>query len=80
LFGSVNIKITEEMPIVYDIKTDYLYQRGLGEGMITKGHENKVNFVKKLLLDSTHTDKEIANFADVTIEFVQEIKKSIDKK
>ncbi len=64
------------MPIVYDIKTDYLYQ----QGMITKDHENKVNFVKKLLLNTTHTDKEIANFADVTIEFVQEIKKSIDKK
>lgn len=73
---NLTIKITEEMPIVYDIKTDYLYQ----QGMITKDYENKVNFVKKLLLDSTHTDKEIANFADVTIEFVQEIKKSIDKK
>ena len=64
------IKITEEMPIHYDIETDALYLRGVEKGVEKKYY----TFVTNLLLNSDFDDAKIAMIADVTEAFVQIVK------
>jgi predicted transposase YdaD len=80
------IKITEEMPIHYDIETDALYQRGTEKGFgkgrvegIERGREQealKKNylFVTDLLLDTDFDDERIARLVKVHLPFVQQVK------
>jgi hypothetical protein len=51
------------MPIVYDIRTDYLYQRGIEDAKEESQEEvksEKINFIKRLLDSTNHTYEEIA--------------------
>jgi hypothetical protein len=64
------IKITEEMPIHYDIETDALYLRGTEKGVEKKDYI----FVTNLLLDTDFDDAKIARLANVTEAFVQTVK------
>jgi hypothetical protein len=72
------IKITEEMPVHYDIETDALYLKGTEKGTergIEQGKEAKnYIFVTNLLLDTDFDDAKIARLADVTLAFVQKVK------
>jgi predicted transposase YdaD len=72
------IKITEEMPIHYDIETDALYLRGTEKGKeegIEKGAAKKdYIFVTNLLSDTGFDDAKIARLANVTLAFVQTVK------
>ena len=70
----LTIKITEEMPITIDIKTDYLYNKGIEQGMTIKDYENKYNFVVSLFQNSDFSDERIAFIASVDIAFVEKIK------
>jgi hypothetical protein len=64
------IKITEEMPIHYDIETDALYLKGTAKGREAKDYV----FVTNLLVDTDFDDAKIARLADVTLAFVQKVK------
>ncbi len=78
----LTIKITEEMPIHIDIETDTLYLRGKEQGLeqgLEQGKEQKTYiFVRNLLLITEHSDETIALLADVTIEFVEKVKMSLE--
>jgi hypothetical protein len=71
---ALTIKITEEMPIHYDIETDALYLRGTEKG-IEKGIELHAYIsVTNLLLDTDFDDAKIARLAKVPLDFVQKVR------
>ena len=65
----LTIKITQEMPITYNIETDYLYQQGVEQGE----HLKDTLLVEKFLLESLLDNKRIAEFVEVTEGFVLSI-------
>ena len=77
---SLTIKITEEMPITYDINTDFLYNRGIEKGIEKERHDRNFEFVKNLLQDGDFSDERIASLAGVDIAFVHEVKKVLAHK
>jgi hypothetical protein len=68
------IKITEEMPIHYDIETDALYLRGTENGRSQEAAKKDYIFVTNLVLDTEFDDAKIARLANVTLAFVQTVK------
>jgi hypothetical protein len=77
---ALTIKITEEMPIHYDIETDSLYLKGTEKG-IEKGIEKgKDIFVRNLLLNTDFSDAKIALLADVSLDFVQKTRLELSQK
>ena len=71
---ALTIKITEEMPIHYDIETDALYLRGTEKG-IEKGIELQAYIsVTNLLLDTDFDDGKIARLVKVPLDFVQKVR------
>jgi hypothetical protein len=68
------IKITEEMPIHYDIETDALYLRGTEKGVEKGAAKKDYIFVTNLLLDTEFDDAKIARLANVSLSFVQTVK------
>ena len=68
------IKITEEMPIHYDIETDALYLRGTEKGRSDEAAKKDYIFVTNLLLDTDFDDAKIARLANVTLAFVQTVR------
>lgn len=80
---SLTIKITEEMPIHYDIETDSLYLKGTEKGIEKGKTEKSYIFVRNLILntDIVHlSDDQIADLADVTLAFVQKVKSELIEK
>jgi predicted transposase YdaD len=84
---ALTIKISEEMPIHYDIETDALYLRGTEKG-IERGREKgreeeaaKKNylFVSNLLLNTDFSDDKIALLANVTISYVKQVRQELSK-
>lgn len=76
-------KQVEAMPITYDIETDYLYNKGIEKGIergILKGIESKTEmFVLRLLSETDMSNEQIAKLADVGVNFVEELNKTLDK-
>ena len=71
---ALTIKITEEMPIHYDIETDALYLRGTEKG-IEKGIELHTYIsVMNLLVDTDFDDAKIARIVKTTLAFVQKVR------
>jgi predicted transposase YdaD len=79
---ALTIKITEEMPVHYDIETDALYLRGTEKGIAkgrTEGRTEGIEAqsyisVTNLLLDTDFDDQRIARLVKVTLAFVQKVK------
>jgi predicted transposase YdaD len=79
---ALTIKITEEMPVHYDIETDALYLKGTEKGRTegrTEGIEKGIDakayiYVTSLLLDTDFDDERIARLVKVTPAFVQKVK------
>jgi hypothetical protein len=69
---SETIKQVRQMPITYDIKTDFLFQ----EGARSKTKEIIENMLKAEKL----TIEEIASIVGVTVEYVEEIQREGNKK
>ena len=74
-------KKVEEMPVSYDITTDYLYNRGIEKG-IEKGIEEgiekgKVAFVSSLLINTDFDTHKIALIVGVDTDFVEKVKKEL---
>ena len=80
----LTIKITEEMPINYNIETDYLFlkgiEKGIEKGMTKKDYENKFTFVNNLLLSTELTVDKIAAVSGVSLDFVEKVKADLSKK
>ena len=62
-------KKVEEMPVSYDITTDYLYNRGIEKG--------KVAFVSSLLISTDFDTTKIALLVGVDTDFVEKVKKEL---
>lgn len=75
-------KKVEEMPISYDITTDYLYNRGRVEGRVegkVEGREeSKVAFVSSLLINTDFDIQRIALIVGVDTDFVEKVKKELN--
>ncbi len=78
------ISMTFEEAILHIVKEEakeYGIEEGLERGLeqgLAKGHlERNTAFVQNLLRETQFTDEEIARLADVSIEFVQEIKQKV---
>jgi predicted transposase YdaD len=79
---ALTIKITEEMPIHYDIETDALYLRGTEKGKEEGKEEGREEgkeiqayiSVTSLLLDTDFDDEKIARLVKVPLAFVQKVK------
>jgi hypothetical protein len=79
----LTIKISEEMPITYDISQDYLYNKGIEKGEILGIEKGKSIFVENLIINTDFDDTKIASLSDVTIDFVKKIRHQLqnaDKK
>lgn len=68
-------KQIQDMGLTYNITEDYLYQEGLEKGQRTK----EKNIVIKMLKDKTLSIEKIAEFAEVTIEYVKQVEKELKK-
>ena len=64
----LTIKITEDMPITYDIETDYLYQKG-----IEKGIEKEKLIVIQTSRLKGFSIEDIAKIVDLPVEKVKQI-------
>ena len=69
--------ITDYLLKNVDLKSDVIYQMGEKEGKIEGKIESQFEVVKNLLTANRFTTSEIANFAGVTEDFVEEIKASV---
>jgi hypothetical protein len=80
---ALTIKITEEMPIHYDIEKDSLYLKGTEKGREEEAAKKNYLFVSNLLLN-THivhlTDEQIAGLANVTLAYVQKVRLELASK
>jgi len=68
-------KKISKMPITYDIKTDRLFNKGIEQGIEQSRH----SVVKKALLNKKLTLKEIAELADVSIDYVISVQSEMNK-
>ena len=67
---ALTIKITEEMPIHYDIETDALYLKGTEKGKEIQAYISVIS----LLLDTDFDDEKIARLVKVPLAFVHKVK------
>ncbi len=63
------------MGLTYDITKDYLYQEGLEEGRA----EEKREVIVKMLKDGKLSLKKIAEFADVSTDYVKQVEKEMKR-
>ena len=82
--GEQTTKLIQEMPITYDITTDYLYKKGMEKGM-EKGMKKIIQIVQNLLdsesfLSGTLTHEDIAFTCGVPLKQVREIHQKMKKK
>ncbi len=68
-------KQIQDMGLTYNITEDYLYQEGLTKGK----EEEKRGLIAKMLKDKTLSIEKIAEFADVSVDYVKQIEKGLKK-
>ena len=69
-------KIIQDMALTFDIREDVVYQQGYSDAEVKKDTATVTN----MLLNSSLTIAQIANFSGTTEEFVRKVKKSLAKK
>lgn len=69
----LTVKITQEMPITYNIETDFLYEKGIEKEKLRKD----TLMVEKFLLESRLNITRIAEFVEVTEAFVLSIQERL---
>ena len=82
---SLTSKIIREMPVTIDLRQNILFKEGVQQGIeqgielgaTKKEQEDKYLFVKNLLLKTKLDNFTIADLADVTLEFVEKMKKEL---
>ncbi len=68
-------KQIKDMGLTYNITEDYLYQEGMTKGR----EEEKRVLIVKMLKDKTLSIEKIAEFAEVTVDYVKQIEKELKK-
>ena len=63
------------MGFTYNIAEDFLYQEGLATGL----EKGKKDILIKMLTDKTLSIEKIAEFTDVTVEYVKLVAKELNK-
>ena len=79
LEGKVKQKVNN-MPITYDIKTDGLYNQGIQEGREEGREKNRFQIISKALLQRVLTIEQIAEIAEVSIDYVLSVQSELEKK
>jgi hypothetical protein len=69
-------KIIQDMALTFDIREDVVYQQGYSDAEVKKDTATVTN----MLLNSSLSIAQIANFSGTTEEFVKKVKKSLAKK
>jgi hypothetical protein len=75
----LTIKITTEMPINYDVETDFLYRQGIEKGIEKereKAQSEKVETAKKMLLAGL-TEVQVSDFLELPDSVIKTIKKNL---
>jgi hypothetical protein len=70
------IKISEDMPITYDISQDYLYNKGIEHGI----KKEKVLIVKNLIINPDFDDDKIVLISGATKALIQKVRKELNRK
>ena len=70
-------KLIQDMPIEFDIETDYLFQKGEIKGEIKGKQKGKQEIVTNMLSSGQLTAEQIANFTGVDLQEVIRIRDSI---
>ncbi len=84
-FEDLTIKITKEMPITYDIRTDYLFNEGLKEGVqegLQKGLEKELLLKKQAVRNMLARAMEISLIAailEISVAEVETIRVELEK-
>jgi predicted transposase/invertase (TIGR01784 family) len=73
------IKLLEQMALTYDLKEDLRYQQGISEGIKEGKKETIIETIEKMLKDKILSYQKIAQYFDVSVEFVQEIANKMKK-
>ncbi|MEM8893487.1 MAG: hypothetical protein AAGC88_02845 [Bacteroidota bacterium] len=76
---TVTKKKVADMPITYDITKDGLYKEGMEQGIGQGIEQNKLAVVKRALIQRKLTVEEIADLAEVSINYVLAVKVKLDK-
>lgn len=63
------------MPITYDITKDGLYKEGIEQGI----EQKKFQMISKALRQGLLTDEQIAEIAEVSVDYVLEVKTRLEK-
>lgn len=77
----LTIKTIEDMPITYDVRTDFLYKKGKAEGKVEgleEGMEQKARIVVARGHEIGMTPQEIAGLADMPVEWVKAVIREIE--
>ena len=72
------IKITEAMPITYDIKKDYLFQQGIEQGIEQGMRKKQREMIINLLKFSDLSTSQVALIANTTEDIILQIKKELE--
>jgi hypothetical protein len=70
-------KIATEMPISFDITTDFLYLEGQQKGRVEGEQKKDRNFVSSLIVNTDFDNEKIAFLANVSLDFVEKIRKEL---
>ena len=71
----LTIKISEKMALVYDLETDVRFKQGIERGIEQGRGEEKDLFIKNLLVKNMLTHEQIAEVAEVTVDYVVAVAK-----
>jgi len=80
----ITIKASNDMPITYDIQTDYLYKKGKLEGKLEGKHEEQLMIARNLLqsapfLEGRLSYQDIADSCGLSLEMVRQIHEELSK-
>ncbi|MEO1518548.1 MAG: hypothetical protein AAFV95_26260 [Bacteroidota bacterium] len=72
-------KLIEDMPILYDIEEDTLYQTGFAKGEQTGEGNERFKRIKAMLINTSFTPQQIAAFLDLPLEEVLAVQKQLNQ-
>ncbi|MCB0615622.1 MAG: hypothetical protein KDC75_20030, partial [Phaeodactylibacter sp.] len=79
----LTIKTIEDMPVTYDVRSDFLYKKGKEEGK-EEGREEAFNEKERIVVtrgwQKSMSPEEIAELADMPVERVQAIIRELEAK
>jgi len=78
----ITIKKIEAMPIIYDLETDIRFLQGIEQGIeeqTRKQEEANKSKIIEMLKVGRLSIEEIADYRDVSVEYINELKEQLEK-